>query len=191
MSTNDFAEFCQTVKDFWPRCKTTERLLQVHWENGICHHPNTVVQAALTKAISEFPDDTAPKWKVIRGYLAARSDRDGSGKSEFQILLDQVRRDMKRPYGVDGRVHKGVDNMTEEDIWLNWVRAQIHCTLYDMQGRKEPDTEPCTTCERTSRGKCGLGRRACLAKRRVDQEYSKWRHYLEDRDEQVPAYLVA
>ncbi|KKM64114.1 hypothetical protein LCGC14_1504710 [marine sediment metagenome] len=183
---NEFETFKNLVESYWPRCKTTEAQLQVHWENGICYHPPGVVASALAKSLTEFPDDTAPKWKVIVGHLAGRAKRVGVGKSDFQSLLDQTRRAMKKPWGPQGIMRKGVDNMTDEDVWLEWVRAQCH----ERHLREHPDTERCVTCVRTSRGECGLGHRECLSKRDRAHQYARWRNYIEERGDVVPAYLV-
>lgn len=183
---NDYDTFCKLVADYWPRCKTTDAMLRVHWENGICYHPPGVVAAALSKSLTDFPDDTAPKWKLIVGHLAGRTQRVGVGKSDFQSLLDQTRRAMKKPWGPQGIMRKGVDQMTDEDVWLEWVRAQTH----EADLRNRPDTERCTTCVRTDRGDCGLGHRECFTKRKRVREYARWRNYIEERGDVVPAYLI-
>lgn len=180
---NDFEKFCKLVADYWPHRKTTETQLRVFWENGTCNHKPGVVSAALSKALIE--SSAAPKWETIFGYLAGRMDRDRVGTSDFVILLNNVRRDMKKPWGPNGIVRKGVDNMTDEDVWLEWVRAQTH----DRDLKENPDQEPCTACARTSRGDCGLGYRTCLSSRIRDREYSRWRNYIEERGEPIPAYL--
>lgn len=180
-----FERFCESVRDMWPRCRTSPEQLEVHWGNVIARHPAGVVSAALSKCVSTFPNDTAPNWELIFGYLVRRSDHTGTGKSDFQSLLDQTRRAMKKPWGPQGIMRKGVDQMTDEDVWLERVGAQCH--KRDLRDR--PDTERCTTCVRTSRGECGLGHRECLSKRKRAQEYARWRNYLEERAEQIPAYL--
>ena len=181
-----FERFRKSVEDLWPRYKTTPTQLRVHWGNVLARYSPSVVSAALSKAVSEYPDDIAPKWKIIFGYLAGRPGSEGNRKSEFQILLDGVRRVMKEPWGVDGIMRKGVDNMTDEDVWLEWVGAQTH----ERELTKRPDTERCVTCARTSRGECGLGHRECFGKRIRAQEYSRWRRYLEERGDPIPPFLL-
>ncbi|KKM88734.1 hypothetical protein LCGC14_1255900 [marine sediment metagenome] len=178
--------FFKSVQDLWPRCKMSRDQIKVHWRNVLVHHSASVVSAALTKCVSDYPDDTAPKWKVIFGYLVGRAERTGTGKSDFQSLLDQTRRAMKKPWGPQGIMRKGVDQMTDEDVWLEWVGAQCH----ERYLREHPDTERCTTCVRTSHGECGLGHRECLSKRNRNHEYARWRNYIEERGDVVPAYLV-
>ena len=179
---NDFEKFCKDVADLWPRCKTTPRQLQVHWNNCVCYHKPGVVSAALSKAVSEFPDDTAPKWKVIFGYLAGRSERDGVATSEFAILLDHVRHAAKK------QGDKGADNMTDEDAWLGYVRAQTFPITHDTITRQPKDYGPCPLC--VKRGEdCGLSRQECLARKRRDMEYRTWANYLEEHGESIPAYL--
>ncbi len=177
MATNEFENFVEAVRDLWPRCKTTQMQLRVHWIDVIYRHSSSVVSAALSKCVSDFPDDTAPKWKVIFAYLAGKSEGKGGGKSEFELLLNQSREACK------GDAVPTSGNLSDEDAWLRWLK------VLTQEIRTAGDGRACTRCERIGNPNCGLLESECHARTKARWETRRWCLYLEDRGDPIPHFL--
>ncbi len=171
-----FEQFCKSVNDLWPRCKTSHEQLKVHWGNVLARYRPAVVSAALTKCVSDYPDDTAPKWKVIFGYLAGRTERDGVATSEFVLLLNQSREASKGDHVPQS------GNMSDEEAWMRWLRVLTQSVRTGLSPHHD------ARCVRL-KNECELTGAECRARAQERYETSRWRQYLEEHGESIPAYL--
>jgi hypothetical protein len=178
--------FYKSVQDLWPDRRFTMDQLHVHWLD-ICTrgYEPPVVGAALRKCVSEFPK--TPNWTFIFAELASSSKERSQGESRFQKLLEDYRlsADQKR-------------RESNESIWARWIsegiRRTTHTMHYDRTKRvlvfAKRKSEPCTFCLKRDGVDCGLSGSACAAKRWAAFEHWRWRRYLADRGDPVPAFLT-
>lgn len=185
MVMNEFETFCKLVADYWPRCRTTEAQLRIHWENVVCNHKPGVVSAALSKCVSEYPDDTAPKWKAIFAYLYGKSERRAGGKSEFELLLNQSRAACK------GDAVPTSGNLSDEDAWLRWLRVLTQSTRSSMSPNHDGKCERLRklASSRAEVHKCGLSPAECRARAEEERTTNRWRWYLDVRGDPIPVFL--
>jgi hypothetical protein len=190
---NDFEKFCETVKDFWPRCKTSPPELHGRWVDCCSCYGETDILKKITLAFknckSVFPNPPGPNWEGILADLRTRTVRRGN--DAFRELLEETRVTYRS---------EGSGNWADEELWLRMLRSYVWPITHWIRlagpiGQRvieqgERETEPCTFCLSRGLVDCGLTDIACKARRFEENERCRWRRYLEDRGETVPSYLL-
>ncbi len=186
---NEFEPFCDTVRKLWPDRRFTADQLHVHWlEMCSRGYEPAVVGAALIKCMRESPK--APDWSSIFAGLAASSKPRRQRDCRFRKLLEDYR----------GSADWERRRESDESIWAKWLREGARRITHKMQYDRnttpwgltfvEKPSGPCTSCSGKGSERCGLTELACRAKRWKAFEHWRWRKYLQDCDEPVPAFLA-
>ncbi|KKK57388.1 hypothetical protein LCGC14_3054970 [marine sediment metagenome] len=185
MVANDFEKFCETVQDFWPRYNTSPPELHGRWVDCCTCYGETDLLKHITLAFKNcktaFPNPPGPNWENILADLRTRTARHRN--NAFRELLEWNRLSTDRS-----------QCEPDADIWARYLAEQArqitHSRRHDRStGRpvlvfEKRECDPCSACE------CGLDELACRAERRLNELCSRWRNYIEQRGDVVPAYLV-
>lgn len=158
------------VRQLWPRYKAS---IQPMWDTRLQRYSFEDLRAALWRHRADYPDDTKPVWRTIYAALTGDGDRDGTGKSDLQILLDSVRRAIAADPA--WQKYPAARSWSDSEVFENHVEANVRPILRDMDGSAKDDPG----------GR--LARSAASTRVSFVQPYIR---DLEERGEPVPAWLV-
>jgi hypothetical protein len=158
----------EMVRQLWPRYKDS---VQPMWDTRLHGYSIDEIRTALWRHKADYPDDSKPTWKTI--YTMLSGGKTGAGKSDLQLLLDGIRREIAK----DPRwqKHPTARRWSDSEVFENHVEANTRPILRRMDGTAEDDPE---------------GRLARLAATERTNIVSRYVRDLEERGDSVPAWLV-
>lgn len=156
------------VRELWPRYKAS---IQPMWDTRLRQYPSDKLSETLRKYRADHPDDTKPVWRTIYALLAGGNT--GPGKSDLQLLLDSIR----RAIATEDRwqKHPQARRWSDSEVFENHIEANVRPILRNIDGSAKDDPD---------------GRRARSAAKEREMIVSRYARDLEQRGEQVPAWLV-
>jgi len=184
-----FEDLFDEVVDLWPRYKTTKTELHTAVWHRLSRYTGTDRFNVLRKHRHDNPDAMRPMWATVFSMLAATTAQES--RDDFQGFLASLRTVWKRI----GTKH--VDEMTDADVWYNYLEAQTYPITHNTAtGKPRPDLEPCTHCAALADKHPSMFRActrmavACDAARTRRRETEIWVRRLEEAGLAVPTYLT-
>lgn len=158
----------EMVRQLWPRYKDS---VQPMWDTQLHRYSVDEIRAALWRHKADYPDDSKPTWKTI--YSMLLGGKTGSGKSNLQLLLDSMRREI----ATDERwqKHPQARRWSDSQVFENHIEANVRPILRNIDGSAKDDPD---------------GRRAKSAAQTRESFVNPYVRDLKERGEQIPAWLV-
>lgn len=164
MQRNEYERVIERVAELWPTSRITAERMGAMYPRFRGHSMVDTLKA-LEAHCCDSPDLTRPHWETVFGMLGRRGGGK-SGRNDFEILLNQLRR--------FNRQH-GSDHWTDADAFDYQLQLLTLPILYTTG-----PTRLCPDPDGT------LARRAKAVK---DAEYRHWRVHFAEIDEPTPDFL--
>lgn len=158
------------VSQLWPTYRAS---VQPMWDTRLHRHDVETIRTVLWQHRADYPDDTKPVWRTIYTMLSGGNTSAGTGKSDLQILLDQIRREIAT--NPDWHKCPAARTWSDSEAFENHIEANVLPILRYLDGIAKPDVD---------------GRLAKLAAHERTAIVNPIIRDLKERGDPVPAWLV-